>query len=275
MYMLDLRYLFQDREWKKTMPRQTAFSFLSGGKKLYGRCLLPGRDGEETPPTILMLHGFPGHEQNRDLAQALRRAGFAVILFSYRGNWGSGGTYCLSHLGEDAAAALAYVRSQAGAWGIDARRVFTVGHSMGGFTTMQLLAAGECTHGSVLMAPCDMEAMYVHAPEDFDSLIQSASVYVRLDEEGTNRFARVCEEHRRDWEFPQLAEKMDRRIPLLLVGAANDTVTPPHFHIAPLREAVQGMGIEATSNEFDDIHTFDASRIRLTETVALWLREHL
>ncbi|HEY3825723.1 MAG TPA: hypothetical protein VGL82_14260 [Bryobacteraceae bacterium] len=39
-------------------------------------------------PTVVLLHGFPGNERNLDLAQSVRRAGWNVIYFDYRGSWG-------------------------------------------------------------------------------------------------------------------------------------------------------------------------------------------
>ncbi len=271
--MIDLRYLFRDRPEPGT-ARQIAFTFPSGGDTLIGRCLLP-QAGEETAPAVLMLHGFPGHEQNRDLAQALRRIGFAVVTFSYRGNWGSGGTYRLGNLGEDAASALRFLRARAEEWGVDAARVFTVAHSMGGFASMQLLASGERTRGSVLMAPCDAAAMYLHAGQDFAALIQTASAYVRLGADGPDGLARECEAHGEAWTFPALAEAVNPDIPLLLIGAARDGVTPPGLHLGPLKAALLRRGMRVAAEEFDDVHTFDSSRVRLTETVAGWLADRV
>ena len=42
-------------------------------------------------PTVVLLHGLPGNEKNLDLAQAIRRAGWNVVTFNYRGSWGSPG----------------------------------------------------------------------------------------------------------------------------------------------------------------------------------------
>src|SRR5450432_859355 len=39
--------------------------------------------------TVVLLHGFPGFEQNEDLAQVLRREGWNALIFHYRGVWGS------------------------------------------------------------------------------------------------------------------------------------------------------------------------------------------
>jgi pimeloyl-ACP methyl ester carboxylesterase len=63
-------------------------------------------------PTLLLFHGFPGNEQNLDLAQAARRAGWNVLTLHYRGSWGSPGSFSFAHCEEDGAHALAFVRQR-------------------------------------------------------------------------------------------------------------------------------------------------------------------
>jgi pimeloyl-ACP methyl ester carboxylesterase len=86
-------------------------------------------------PTMLLLHGLPGNERNLDLAQAVRRAGWNVLTFTYRGAWGSEGDFSISNSLEDSRAALAFLRSSEAisAFGIDPHRIVLAGHSMGGF----------------------------------------------------------------------------------------------------------------------------------------------
>ncbi len=87
-------------------------------------------------PTVLLLHGFPGNEQNLDLAQAMRRAGWDVLTLHYRGSWGTPGDFSFRHVLEDADAALAWLRRPAArAAGVDGARIAVVGHSMGGMAT--------------------------------------------------------------------------------------------------------------------------------------------
>ena len=87
-------------------------------------------------PTVLLLHGFPGNEQNLDLAQAMRRAGWDVLTLHYRGSWGTPGDFSFRHVLEDADAALAWLRSPAAlAAGVDGAHIAVVGHSMGGMAT--------------------------------------------------------------------------------------------------------------------------------------------
>ena len=63
--------------------------------------------------TVLLLQGLPGYESNVDLAQSIRRAGWNVLLFHYRGTWGTAGTFSQSSAMEDTAEAVRFLRDPA------------------------------------------------------------------------------------------------------------------------------------------------------------------
>ena len=109
-------------------------------------------------PTLLLLHGFPGNEQNLDLAQAARRAGWNVLTMHYRGSWGSPGSFSFTHAAEDAHAALAYLRVPAIAekYRIDTTRIAVAGHSMGGFMAANAAADDKAVIGLFLIDPWDL-----------------------------------------------------------------------------------------------------------------------
>ena len=65
-------------------------------------------EGAGPHPTVILLHGFPGAEQNLDLAQSIRRAGWNVIFFHYRGSWGSPGAFSFANSIQDTQAAIAW-----------------------------------------------------------------------------------------------------------------------------------------------------------------------
>jgi len=96
--------------------------------------------GGDPHPTVLFLHGLPGFEQNGDLAQTLRRAGWNVLIFHYRGAWGSGGTFSFSNCIDDVHVALEYLRTpeNVAKLGVDPHRLALIGHSMGGYITLAL-----------------------------------------------------------------------------------------------------------------------------------------
>jgi len=90
--------------------------------------------GSGPHPTAILIKGMPGIEQNLDIAQAIRRAGWNALTMHSRGSWGSPGRYSYQHLIEDAAAAVAFVRDPANiaALSIDPQRIVLVGYSTGG-----------------------------------------------------------------------------------------------------------------------------------------------
>jgi uncharacterized protein len=98
--------------------------------------------GSGPHPTMLLLHGLPGNERNLDLAQAVRRAGWNVLTFTYRGAWGSEGRFSIANAVEDSQAALGFLRLQPNvrAYGIDTSRIVVAGHSMGGYMAADVAA---------------------------------------------------------------------------------------------------------------------------------------
>ena len=122
-------------------------------------------------PAVMLFHGFPGNEQNLDLAQAMRRAGYDVLTMHYRGAWGSPGSFSFTHALEDSDAAIAFLKASAAQFHIDARRVFVVGHSMGGWMAAHTAAHDSAIAGAILISAADMGTLGArfrdlrHAPE--------------------------------------------------------------------------------------------------------------
>src|SRR4051794_30747956 len=127
----------------------------SHGSIMNGLVYLPAGAGPF--PLVVLLHGLPGNEQNMDLAQALRRAGWAVMTFDYRGNFGSQGQFSIDHVVEDVRSAVAYSAAPATArsWRIDPRRIVVIGHSMGGLAAALSAGSQPKREATILLAPWD------------------------------------------------------------------------------------------------------------------------
>jgi pimeloyl-ACP methyl ester carboxylesterase len=139
-----------DPEYPPIMVPVTSFEVQ--GDRANGYWLHPAGAGPF--PTVIFLHGFPGYEQNRDTAQALRRAGFVIFFFHYRGSWGSGGNFSFAGARQDVGAAVEYVKSFCGGKckdaPLDSDRIALFGHSMGGW--LALMAAADRHDLSCVMA---------------------------------------------------------------------------------------------------------------------------
>lgn len=114
--------------------------------------------GAQPHPTLLLLHGFPGNEQNLDLAQAARRDGWNVLTLHYRGSWGSTGAFSFGHAAEDAHAAIAFLRDpkSIAKYHIDPARIAVAGHSMGGFMAADAAADDPRVIGLFLLDAWDI-----------------------------------------------------------------------------------------------------------------------
>jgi pimeloyl-ACP methyl ester carboxylesterase len=136
--------------------RMAVLHIPSGGVNINGVAYLAAGAGDH--PTVVLFHGLPGNEKNLDLAQAIRRAGWNVVTFNYRGSWGSPGQFRFEQNLEDARSVLAYVRDvhNAGTLGVDARRIVIIGHSMGGWVVVNTAAEDHTLAGVVSISAGDM-----------------------------------------------------------------------------------------------------------------------
>jgi len=112
-------------------------------------------------PSIVAVLG-PGRSRHGSsglgLAQDIRRAGWDVLYFDYRGSWGSPGDFSFSHAIEDGTAAVAYLRDAATTkvLRLDPARVALIGHSMGAFVAVQCAAADPAVLGLGLISATDL-----------------------------------------------------------------------------------------------------------------------
>jgi pimeloyl-ACP methyl ester carboxylesterase len=116
--------------------------------------------GQHMHPTVILLHGFPGNEQNLDLAQSIRRVGWNVLYFHYRGAWGSAGDFSFSNAMQDTLAAIKFLRVPNNYVGyrVDTSRIVLVGHSMGGFMAAYAASQDPKIRGVVLISPWNIVA---------------------------------------------------------------------------------------------------------------------
>lgn len=230
-------------------------------------------------PVAVLLHGFPGNERNLDLGQALRRAGWTVLFFHYRGAWGSGGDFSFTHVLEDAAAAVRAARAPAFAskHRADPERVALVGHSMGGFAALHTGAELPEVDCVVSIAGANLGAAGAGAAADPALAAGLARAFDawRAPLRGTTGDALVAELAASPARFdvvvraPALARK-----PVLLVAGTRDTDTPPAQHHVPLANALRAAGA-ARFDEWviDADHAFSDHRIALARAVTGWLAE--
>ncbi|WP_063725743.1 alpha/beta hydrolase family protein [Cryptosporangium arvum] len=239
------------------------FTVPSAGLDLLGVLHRPAGPGPH--PAVAVLHGFPGNERNFDLAHALRRAGYASLVFHYRGAWGSPGTFSWAHVQQDAAAAVVALRADPG---LDPDRIALVGHSMGGFTALRAAAADPGVRAVASIAGFDFGA--AAADVRADPAVYAAYVDGFAGDiaplAGTGSAALVAEMATIGDRLTALAPALAGR-PVLLVAGDRDTTAPPAVHHEPLLAALP----HATHREWPTDHAFSDHRVALARAVVEFL----
>jgi pimeloyl-ACP methyl ester carboxylesterase len=234
----------------------------SNGARLMGIFLLAA--GAQPHGTVILLHGFPGYEQNMDLAQALRRDGWNVLAMHYRGAWGSDGSFSFTHCIEDVGAMLAYVTEPGNAarFHVNTKHIVTIGHSMGGFVSLVAMAQHpEIAAGVVLT-----EGSPVLDAAGFFGNQSDPADYAPLA--GTSRDALENESkaNAAAWSFPSLAAQVTPRPALVL--SANDGLRASN---EALVSALTRAGSPVAYVHMDTDHGFSDHRIALQTAVLQWL----
>ncbi len=245
----------------------------SGGAGMNALFFLAAGGGPK--PTLLLLHGLPGNEQNLDLAQAIRRAGWNVLTMHYRGSWGSPGTFSIAGAVEDAEAAMAFLRQPANAakYGVDPRRILIGGHSMGGFAAARYAAAHPDVAGVVLIdawnVGADGKDLRAH-PETRAAAIADIGDDLGNSLAGTDaaHLAEEVERHADDWDLLTLAPALATH-PALVIGATHGGGASNQALADAIRAQHKG---KVTSLTLDSDHSFADHRIALAASVVDWLQ---
>jgi pimeloyl-ACP methyl ester carboxylesterase len=257
-------------------PRDAAFPahnqqllIPSHGVGLNALLLVTGGKGPH--PTVILMHGLPGNERNLDLAQAIRRAGWDVLTFTYRGAWGSPGDFSITNSTEDTAAALDFARSDAGArLGIDAKHIVLAGHSMGGATAAMTAAASHGLDGLILIDAwniamknskgAESRAEFIKGFDDFGNSLHGTTPESVADEVIAKRS---------QWDLVAAAPRL-AGLPILSVSAKHGIAEANQALVAAIRHAGNR---DLTAIEMDTDHSFSDHRIALSKAVVAWLQK--
>ncbi len=238
----------------------------SGGVEINGLAYVASGAGPH--PVLVLCHGWPGNEKNLDLAQAVRRAGWTVITFNYRGSWGSPGSFRFAQVPQDAAAVLAYLRRPevAAKLGLDPARLVIGGHSMGGWATAMVAAKDPALKGAILISAANMGAVGTIPRADLVKLAAGNAETLA----GTSPEQMADELAAGRTEFNALAGAAGlARMPLLVL-TSDDGLAPS---AAALVDAVRKAGgNRVTTAHVATDHSWSDSRIALEAQVIDWLQ---
>jgi uncharacterized protein len=238
----------------------------SGGVEINGVAYLAAGVGPH--PTLILCHGWPGNEKNLDLAQAVRRAGWNVVTFNYRGSWGSPGKFRFAQNPQDALAVLAFLRTPTNAvkLNVDPRRLVIMGHSMGGWVTAMVAGQDDGLIGAGLISAANMGFMrgldrdgIVKAAAGNSETLADTSPEIMAAELIGNRYA---------FDFLEAVPGLARKP--LLVLSSDDGLAPQTDALIKAVRANGGTHITAYHAATD--HSWSDHRIDLATQTIRWLQ---
>ncbi len=258
---------------KANPPAMQTFQIPSHGAGLNALMYIAAGAGQH--PVVLLLHGFPGNEKNLDLAQVIRRAGWNVLYFDYRGSWGTPGDFSFTHSMEDTQAAIAYVRDPANAakLRVNPKRVVLVGHSMGGMIAAYVGAHDAAIEGVGLISAADMAGL-AKLPAGITAEARAkamAAIAKDLANEGIAPLAGCTAEslaadlaaHAEEYSIPAQAAKLASR-PVLVI-TSDDGLAPANDALVAALTAAGDQEVNSLHIATD--HSYSGARIELAKAV--------
>ncbi len=238
----------------------------SGGVQING--VVYRAAGAGPHPVVVLCHGLPGNEKNLDLAQAVRRAGWTVVTFNYRGAWGSPGSYRFGNDLEDVDAVLAYVRDpkNAAALNIDPSRIVLGGHSLGGWVTGLTAAHDAKLFGAFMISTGNIGRI---------ATMPRAQAAAFLADNGTEALADTTPEIMADEiiangsKFDVLTAAPGLVATRLFVLTSDDGGAPMSNALVSAIRAKGGKSVSTLHVTTD--HSWSDARIRLASAVIDWL----
>lgn len=260
----------------KFPPTMLPAFFTSHGSKLLGTMLLA--NGEGPHPIIILLHGFPGNENNFDLAHVFRRMGFNVMIFHYRGSWGSEGKFSFSNCLQDVGSVIDFLRldETAEKFRVDPKRIVLIGHSQGGFNALMTTAGmNDITNcvsiagfnfgyfGKLLKQFPAAREITLEGLKNGSAIINSAEREILYEE---------IISHSDDWDLIDRVKSLSSKN-VLMIGARRDFVAAIDIHHNPLVNSM----IERKPTFFEHHilncgHSFSDKRIELAKILVDWLK---
>jgi pimeloyl-ACP methyl ester carboxylesterase len=247
----------------------------SHGSNLLGIFYLAAGAGPH--PTALIFHGFPGYEQNLDIAQTLRAHGWNVLAMHYRGSWGVKGSFSFTHAAEDADTQVQFLLDPANTekYRIDLHRIVVIGHSMGGYMAASAIAHNPQVAAAVLISAWNISRGFKNRrqPGEAPVTVKEEAEAIGLDNNlaplaGTTglALAREIQDHRQALNFLNLAPAIAPR-PVFVITASEGLAPSDHA----LAEAITKAGdTRVTERHWNTDHSYSGQRAELAEAILQW-----
>ena len=227
--------------------------------------------------TLVSTKGFPGNN-SQAFSTFLQSRGFNAISMNFRGQQQSDGMYDVAGTPADAAAIIAFLRSDSArrAFRIDPKRIAISGTSAGSFAALSAAADDESIGCLALIVPFNWTVLLVEMRKSpvtrsavaaqAQSIMNSRVPPVRLD----STFATRTLDNAESYDLRGPAGRLKGRS-VFMIGAAQDETAPVNTHFNPVRDLLRSVEAVVRDTMLDDTHNLPNSGDRVFDLIAAWL----
>jgi alpha/beta superfamily hydrolase len=257
---------------------------ISNGNKLNAKFYPVESD---TPsPTMILLHGFPGSDNNPlGLAEGLNQNGINILVFNYQGTFKSEGVFNYHNCANDLVVALDFLKQERNIkqFAIDTSRIIICGYSTGGGIALNSAVHNPEIKNIIAIAAGNNKSIYLKRMADdpayrtmFEKRIAdlfSPKGPIKGDSISLhNYFDEIIPDVNND-DLVLNADKLKNRKILFLTGW-QDTLCPMEEYIIPVYRKLKNLGSKSVSiKAFDTDHYFSNSKDELTNAITEWINK--
>ena len=238
---------------------------------------------EQPAPVVVLLHGWPGNPVNPlELAPKICAGGVHVLVFNYRGTWGSEGFTSLKNSAEDVVEAVNFLKEKSTAekYNIDTSRIVVAGYSYGGGAVLTAAMHFPGIDRIISIPGADMSAFI--RTLDTDSSFRKNFEERLINGTGTSGFAKI------EGKGPEFIDSMiqdvawfdpveyasvlkDKKI-LFIVGW-DDNTSKMEVNAFPVYRKLRELNAPDVSIiAFQDDHSFIRSRDAVAKAIVEWVK---
>jgi uncharacterized protein len=261
--------------------RYIPFTFKSGSSNVYGRFFKNSND--QPVPTIIMLQGFPGREDDLlGFGKIFRKEGFNALTFNYRGSWKSEGILSPETSLEDVITLIAFLKSKniSNKFNIDTNRIVLLGYSYGSSMALLGSLADPSVKKVISIGTTDWSVFTRLLKSNFkfrkahqaylDKVMSDSSVIRSFGGKATHEWPFANKD---EYDLIKYAEKLSGK-QIMLIGGWKDYAAKLEDHTIPLYRALQKNNAENVKIiVYDTDHTFRNVLEKLYRDIINWIKK--
>ena len=243
-------------------------------------------DNVASPPTVILLHGFPGNANSPfGLAEILNKSGINILVFNYEGSFSSEGIFSFENCMNDIDVAAAFLKQKKNIqqFSIDTSKIFVCGYSMGAAFALSAAVHNPEIRKIIAVAGGNDLSIYLQKIKS-DPAFRTAfekKIAASLIPNGPIRGDSAYFHNYFDKIIPNVdyfdliknANKFSNK-KILFITAWLDTAVPMEEFIIPAYRHLKTMNPESVSiKALETDHYFSNARDALADSIMEWVKK--